>query len=160
MPLTFNIRHLEAKDLHLEGELPSAELELELHDELVHPTAMLEYDLEVERIEGAALVQGCLSLDIEYECSRCLKKFSAPLTIENWACHLPLTGEDATPITNDLVNLTPYVREDILLALPQHPLCEPECAGLKPPAILKEPLEQSEPAVSPWAELDKLKLEK
>ena len=160
MPLTFNIRHLEAKELHLAGELPSAELELELHDELVHPAEMLEYDLEIEQIEGAALVQGQLSLDIEYECVRCLKKFSEPLTIEDWACHLPLTGEDAPPIVNDLVNLTPYMREDILLALPQHPLCEPECAGLKRPATGKEPREQSEPIASPWAELDKLKLEK
>ena len=157
MPLTFNIHHLEAKDLHLEGELPSAELELELHDELIHPAEMLAYDLSVERIEGAALVQGRLSLDIEYECSRCLKKFSASLTIENWACHLPLTGEEATPIEHDLVNLTPYVREDILLALPQRPLCEPECAGLKP-AAEKGPRESD--STSAWAELDKLKLEK
>src|SRR4051794_37770752 len=64
MPLTFNIRHLEAKELHLEGELPSGELEIELHDELIHPAEMLEYDLEVEHLEGAALVQGQLSLDI------------------------------------------------------------------------------------------------
>jgi uncharacterized metal-binding protein YceD (DUF177 family) len=56
------------------------------------------------------------------------------------------------------VNLTPYIREDILLALPQHPLCEPECGGLKPPASLKDPGEMSEKASSAWSELDKLKL--
>ena len=79
------------------------------------------------------------------------------LELPDWACHLPLKGDDATPISNDLVNLTPYIREDILLALPQHPLCEPECRGLKLPASV-DPGEKSDKASSAWSELDKLKL--
>ena len=62
MALTFNIRHLEKKDLHLEGELPTEELELELHDEVIRPVENLEYDLQVQQIEGAALVRGELIL--------------------------------------------------------------------------------------------------
>jgi len=158
MPLTFNIRHLEKNELHLEGELPVADLELNLHDELVHPSDVLEYDLQVEQIDAAALVQGDLRLDIEYECARCLKRFRRPLELHDWACHLPLTGEDAVEMQSDSVNLTPYIREDILLALPQHPLCEAECSGLKVPASVKEPGESSEKAPSAWDELDKLKL--
>ena len=34
-------------------------------------------------------------------------------------------------IENDCVDLTPFVREDILLEFPQHPLCKPDCGGLK-----------------------------
>ncbi len=158
MPLTFNIRHLEGKDLHLEGQLASEELDLELNDDMIRPAEMLEYDLEAEQIDGAALVQGQIHLDIHYTCVRCLKKFTSPLEIPNWVCHLPLTGEDAVPTTNDLVNLTPQLREDILLALPQHPLCEPECVGLKLPATEKEPGGMSEKTSSAWSELDKLKL--
>ena len=158
MPLTFNIRHLEKKDLRLEGEMPSEELELELHDEMIRPAGPLAYDLDAEQIESAALVRGDLSLPIEYTCVRCLKKFTEPLELADWTCHLPLEGEEATPIANDLVNLTPYIREDILLALPQHPLCEPECGGLELPASLKDPGEMSEKTVSAWDELDKLKL--
>jgi uncharacterized metal-binding protein YceD (DUF177 family) len=158
MPLTFNIRHLENKDLHLTGELPSDELELGLQDELIRPGGPLVYDLEVEKIDdGDALVQGSLQLKVEYDCARCLKPFSRELLLPDWACHLPLKGDDATPITNDLVNLTPYIREDILLALPQRPLCEPECRGLKPPANV-DPGEKSDIASSAWSELDKLKL--
>ncbi len=40
------------------------------------------------------------------------------------------TGK-AVPIKNDCVDLTPWVREDILLGFPQHPLCRPDCGGLK-----------------------------
>ena len=40
-------------------------------------------------------------------------------------------GEDRVAVDNDCVDLTPYLREDILLEFPQHPLCKPECRGLK-----------------------------
>jgi uncharacterized metal-binding protein YceD (DUF177 family) len=159
MPLTFNMRHLDAKEeLHLEGELPAAELELDMHDEVIHPANVLYYDLTAERLEGGVLVQGEIDLEVEYECVRCLKRFSQPLDLEHWTCHLPLTGEDAVEVQNDLVNLTPYLREDILLALPQHPLCEAECEGVKVPDSVKEPSVPPEKAPSAWDELDKLKL--
>jgi uncharacterized metal-binding protein YceD (DUF177 family) len=158
MPLTFNIHHLENTDLQLAGDLPVEDLELELQDEMIRPAGPVHYDLTVTDLDGAVLVQGELELPLEMECVRCLKKFTRPLKIEGWACHLPLTGEDATPLTNDLVNLTPYLREDILLALPQHPLCEAGCGGLKPAANDTDPGDMSEKTSSAWAELDKLKL--
>lgn len=156
MPLTFNIRHIDKKDLHLEGTLPSAELELELHDDMIRPASELSYDLEIQQLEGGALVQGEVRMDMEYTCVRCLKKFTRPLELEPWTVHLPLTGDDAVEVSNDLVNLTPYLREDTLLALPQHPLCEAECRGLKMPAHSKDPEALKTP--SAWDELDKLKL--
>lgn len=158
MPLTFNIHHLDRKDLRLEGELSVEELELELRDDLLRPAGPLSYDLDAEEMDGAALIRGSLRLPLLCTCVRCLKEFSDVLELAGWTCHLPLKGEDAVPIANDLVNLTPYIREDILLALPQHPLCEPECGGLKLPASVKGPGETSEKTSSAWAELDKLKL--
>ena len=158
MPLTFNICHLGKKDLHLQGELPVEELELDLRDDMVRALEPLSYDLEAQELDDAALVRGNLCLPLLCTCVRCLKEFSEALEIDGWTCHLPLKGEDATSVVNDLVNLTPLIREDILLALPQHPLCEPECGGLKPPASLNDPGEMSEPTPSAWSELDKLKL--
>ena len=158
MPLTFNLRHVESKDLHLEGELPSEELDLDLKDEVIRTVGPLRYDLEVQNIEGQILVQGILELPMEFDCVRCLKKLERPLVLEDWTCHLPLVGEDAAPVSNDLVNLTPYIREDILLALPQHPLCEPECGGLKLPARAKDPEKTAGKTASAWDALDKLKL--
>jgi uncharacterized metal-binding protein YceD (DUF177 family) len=81
---------------------------------------------------------------------------------DNWAVHLPLVGEDKVDSAGDSVDLTPYIREDILLAFPQHPLCETECRGLKtqPATGAKgsNGAEQSEETSSAWAELNKLKL--
>jgi hypothetical protein len=44
MPLTFNIRHLDKKDLPIQGELPSEDLELDLRDEVIRPAALLLHD--------------------------------------------------------------------------------------------------------------------
>lgn len=155
--ITFNIRHLEAKPQRLSGELGLEELGLDVVDELVHPSGPLRYDLEAEKIEKAILVQGELSLPLQCECARCLKAFAYQLSFPDWACHLPLEGEDAVRVDNDVVDLTPYIREDILLAFPQHPLCEPECRGLPNPWKGKADAEQSGGNPSAWSELNKLK---
>lgn len=161
MPLRFNIRHLEHRPLTLLGELPVAELDLGDIDELIQADSPLQHDLVVERHERSILVQGCLGLKLHCECVRCLKRFEYRLAFDSWSCLLPLEGEDKVLVTNDCVDLTPYVREDIVLAFPQHPLCEPDCRGLpnaEPGHARKSgaagPTEASSPA---WAELNKLK---
>lgn len=161
MALTFNLRHLEKKNLRLQGEITATELEIEALDELIHTPKPLAYDLEVQRLEGNVLVQGSLVLELQCECVRCLKSFRYQLELADWTCLLPLTGEDAVAINDDLVDLTPFVREDILLGFPQHPLCEPECGGMQlPPQTEPEKTKRSRPAQgSPvWTVLDQLKL--
>ncbi|HEY3763010.1 MAG TPA: YceD family protein [Verrucomicrobiae bacterium] len=151
--LTVNLRHLETHEQHLKGELPPGELELDLHDEVVRATQPLHYDLEVEKLHDAVLVQGKLDIALDCECVRCLKSFKKRLVLERWALHLPLEGEDKATVDNDCIDLTPYVREDILLEFPQHPLCKPECRGLK--EISEKSHDENESA---WSKLNKLKL--
>jgi uncharacterized protein len=159
MPVRFNVRHLEDKDLHLKGELPPEELDLEGIDEVIHAQKPLDYDLQVEKMEKAILAQGRLDLPLDCECVRCLKRFEFRLLMPDWAAHLALEGEEPVIITNDVVDLTPYIREDIVLAFPQHPLCKPDCKGLESP--LKGPAaaaqHESELTSSAWSELNKLK---
>jgi uncharacterized protein len=163
MPLLINIRHLEKKPtLTLSGELSPAELELESLDELVQAKLPLQYDLEVQELDKGILVQGSLRLTLRCECARCLKPFTHELMLDGWTCHLPLEGQEKVPVCNDSVDLTPYLREDILLAFPQHPLCKPECGGLPGPlrnlASDAGVVPKSNETSSAWAELDKLKL--
>jgi len=64
-------------------------------------------------------------------------------------------------VINDSVDLTPYLREDIFLAFPQHPLCKSDCRGLAASQPDKgRKTTRPEPDASPWAALDKLKLDK
>jgi uncharacterized protein len=159
MPIVVNLRHLEAHNVNVEGELPVKELDLDTRDEVIQVTEPLTYDLEVQNLEDGLLVQGRLGLALDCRCVRCLKPFKYALILEEWTYHLPLEGEDRVPVVNDLVDLTPAVREDILLAFPQHPLCEPECRGLiSPRKDLKSGGAQESQTSSAWAELNKLKL--
>jgi uncharacterized protein len=162
MPLAVNLRHLEAHNIRLKGSLPVKELEIDTHDEVIQVRHPLEHDLEVQELEDSLLVQGRLHLVLECECVRCLKPFQYHLELKRWTCHLPLQGEDCVTVTNDFVDLTPYVREDILLEFPRHPLCNPECRGLPGTSVGGSrdlsgtgKTEVGSPA---WAELNKLKL--
>ena len=162
MPLAVNLRHLEAHDIELKGELPVEELDLGVHDEVVQVRQPLKYELEAQKVEDGVLVQGHLHLTVDCECVRCLKSFQYPLDLRGWACLLPLTGEESAPVVNDCVDLTPAVREDILLELPQHPLCDRECGGLPKVSVTrtknKNSAGKNETGSSAWAELNKLKL--
>jgi uncharacterized protein len=155
--LKVNLRHLEEHGLHLRGEIPVQALELGIHDELIRAEQPLKYDLKVESLNDALLVTGTLTLPLDCECARCLKTFQTDLTLDQWAAHLPLEGEDKVSVENDSVDLTPIIREDILLDFPRHPVCKPDCAGLKKKAAPKSKAVQK-PALEVWAKLDKLKL--
>ncbi len=162
MPLLINLRHLEKRDLALNGELPVAELDIETRDEMVQVGKPLRHRLEVQRLDDALLVRGKLVLPLACQCVRCLKPFEFRLELADWTCHIPLVGEEKAPIVSDCVDLTPFLREDILLELPQHPLCKPDCGGLKKPTAgkLKKSGASDVKTSSAWAELDKLKFRK
>lgn len=159
--LTVNLHHLEAHEIHLEGELPVKELELDVHDPMIRAEQPLRYDLTVEKLSDGILVAGSLRLALECECVRCLEPFQHELKVADWTCHLPFAGEEPVTVDNDCVDLTPYLREDILLEFPQHPLCKPDCRGLEKTSTGKARPgrnRRDETVPSPWTELNKLKL--
>jgi len=164
MPLLVNLRHLEAHELKLKGELPVKELDLDLRDDLIRAEKPLRYDLEVQKLGDELLVQGRLLLPLRCECVRCLKPFQLPFKLEKWTQLLPLAGEEKVSVAGDCVDLTPLIREDILLEFPQHPLCETNCRGLPQTSIgkVKKPSGAGQYGEKPsaWAALDKLKLNK
>ena len=161
MAITVNLRHLEAHNKRLTGELPVEELDLDIRDELIQARRPLEYDLEVQKLEDGLLVQGKLRLFLDCQCVRCLKPVPHLVQLDPWTCHLPLQGEERVEVTNDLVDLTPSIREDILLEFPQHPLCDPECGGLPKNLVRRgkntSSTGQAGPGSSAWDELNKLR---
>ena len=161
MSFVINLRHLEEHNSQLKGKIPVKELDIETRDEVIRLGEPLRYELEVQKLEDGLLCQGLLSLELQCQCVRCLKPFIFRLELTNWTSHFPLRGEDSVPVVNDSVDLTPYIREDILLEFPQHPLCDPECRGLPKTTVGKEKdsggAGKPEAGSSAWAELNKLK---
>ena len=162
MPLLVNIRHLEDHSLDLKGKLPAAELDIDNRDEMIHVTRPLQYDLVVEKLPGSILAQGTLRITLDCCCVRCLESFEYKLELNGPVCHLELEGEDKITLVNDCADLTPHLREDILLEFPRHPMCKPTCRGLprKPAAKAKNAgaAGQTGEILPAWSELNKLKL--
>jgi uncharacterized protein len=162
MHVLVNLRHLEERNVDLKGEVSPAELELDtLRDELTRVHEPLRYNVEVEKNERNLLVTGALNIRLDCQCKRCLKEFKYDLELKPYHAYIPLEGEDAAPVVNDLVDLTPFFREDTLLAFPQHPLCSEDCAGLPNASGSKTANPDKSPQgnenAAAWKELDKLK---
>ena len=162
MPVLVNLRHLATRHLEFKGQIEATELAIDTRDEMVQVRHPLYYDLEVEQTGANLIIGGTLEMVLECACVRCLKPFQQHLRLTGPVGVLALEGEEKVPIDSDCVDLTPHLREHILLEFPPHPLCKPECGGLsrrqgKRPASPQWPGPAGDPS-SPWGELDKLKL--
>jgi uncharacterized metal-binding protein YceD (DUF177 family) len=91
-------------------------------------------------------------------CSRCAERFQQRLTLEPYELTVPI--ENGAPI-----DLTTWVREDMLLAFPPHPRCENgnvtprECPAegrFEPPADAAEAGSGEAEGSRAWEALDQL----
>ena len=98
----------------------------------------VELDLLLESVVEGVLVTGTAATVVEGECSRCLDPLSAEVEVELTELYAypdsttdETTEEDeVSRLHDDLIDLEPVVRDAIVLALPQVPLCSPDCLGL------------------------------
>ena len=151
------LRQIPADGLHLEGEETDDILQLNEPDR-VRALGPLRYSLDVGLSEGGLWATGTLAMDLELQCVRCLEMFTYPVQIEDFALQLDLSGEET-------IDLTPLLREDILLALPSYPHCEwsgericPADLTVQENAGRLEQRDEDGAASSPaWQTLDQLK---
>jgi uncharacterized protein len=110
----------------------------------------LVLDVRLESVVEGVLVSGTASVPFAGQCARCLDPVVDRLEVdltELFAYPATATDESTDPdevsrVVDDLVDLEPVVRDEVLLALPQAPLCRDDCPGLCPECGGK------------WAELD------
>lgn len=145
-----HLRQIQADGLRLEGneDCPIADLA----NEDVRCAGPLHYALDLGISEGALWATGSLTQPVELRCVRCLESFPFEIKVNPFSVHLELTGPE-------VVDLTPQVREDILLNLPPHPHCDREggriCKAAHPATAEGQPTRKPD-----WSALDKLKLNK
>ena len=145
-----HLKQIPAEGIHLEGKEKGDIFELE--DDQVRPIGTVEYSLDIGMSGSSLFATGEIGADFELVCVSCLKRFVYPVHIRNFAAQIELSG-------TELVDLTPWLREDILLALPVHPHCDwdrkTKCVGPR----LKY-LEEVEDPKGPnaWDALDHLNL--
>ena len=147
--MQIHLKQIPTHGLHLEGEEDCPIQEVE--SEEIRCAGPLHYDIDLG-VAGASLwANGSLSQPVELRCVSCLEKFAYEVRVPAFAMHTELLGPET-------VDLTPFMREDILLNLPAHPHCDRDGDRVCTSRQL-ETAEQQTRRKSDWSPLDKLKFE-
>ncbi len=109
--------------LDLSEDIPAGALDLMTDDaRLTLPVAVR---VRAQLLGHELIVRGSLRTRAEFECSRCLRTFSADLARDDLFYEFEVESQDT-------IDLTDSVREDIILLFPMRPLCSEACQGLCP----------------------------
>jgi uncharacterized metal-binding protein YceD (DUF177 family) len=119
-------KQIPAGGLHVAGEEDCLVPDLEADG--ICCAGPLTYDLELGLSAGALWANGSLSQPVELRCVSCLEKFVHEVKVPAFALHAEFHGPET-------VDLTPHMREDVLLNMPAHPHCDRDggriCKGAK-----------------------------
>ena len=102
--------------------------------------ADLALTLRMESVTEGVLVSARAQAALQGECGRCLREIDDTLDAtfqELYAYEHSTTDETADEdevgrMQGDLIDLEPELRDAVVLALPNHPLCREDCPGLCP----------------------------
>jgi uncharacterized protein len=143
-----HLKQIPAAGLHLEGEenCPIGELE----KDGIRCVDPLRYNLDVGVSDGGLWAKGSLTQPVEMNCVACLEKFTHENKVPAFVAHMELQGPET-------VDLTPLMREDILLNLPPYPHCDRE-GGRQCKATIPKSEDGNAMRKPDWSPLDKLKL--
>ena len=143
-----HLKQIPTEGLHLEGDEECPILELET--EGIRCVGPLHYSIDLGVTGGALWASGSLSQAVELWCVACLEKFVHEIQVPAFAIHAELRGPET-------VDLTPFIREDLLLNLPVHPHCDRDAGRICKPKQI-ENSEEDIKRKSDWSALDQLKL--
>jgi uncharacterized protein len=118
---------------------------IDLQDDSAHVIGPVAGEVRFQRTNLGILASGEIAVTVQLQCVRCLEEFEQPLqvpfsemflpTIEVVSGHpLPdVTEEQGFPIdAHHHLDLTELLRQQIIVTLPDQPLCQPNCAGICP----------------------------
>ncbi|MBI2324444.1 MAG: DUF177 domain-containing protein [Chloroflexi bacterium] len=104
----------------------------------------IDADITATHTNPGALIAGDARATVSAECVRCLTPIEAPVRARfaeqyyatlnvDTGTPMPQAPLDAKTIGHDFrIDLTPLIREEVILAMPLKPLCRPDCRGLCP----------------------------
>ena len=126
----------------------------------------LELDLRLESVMEGVLVSGTARAALSGECARCLERVDRQIDVEvqelfAYPGRAAVNGAEADAdevemVEGDLVDLEGAIRDAVVLALPQAPLCRDDCPGLCPQCgarLVDDPGHVHETSDPRWAAL-------
>lgn len=132
----------------------------------------IDADILATHTNPGAYLEGDARATIAEQCSRCLQPIETPIEThfaEQYYSTIDVESgdpkeappEDAKRIGSDFqIDLTPLLREELILATPLAPLCKPDCKGLCLVCgrdLNVDPHQHDEAVDERWSKLSKLK---
>ena len=150
--------HREAKEI----ELPALELGGQRY---IPVPERVEAELVVTRASTGTLFELRFDVRLHGPCVRCLADavLDVPIRAREYQATNPGDADELTTpyLEDDVLDLSAWARDVLVLALPDQILCRPDCAGLCPVCgrdLNVEPHEHEEPNTDPrWAALEALR---
>lgn len=128
----------------------------------------IELELRLESVLEGVLVSGTARARFTGECVRCLDPIGGEIAVELQELYRYAdsdddldTGatEDELPVDGELIDLEQPIRDAVVLALPQAPVCREDCPGLCPTCgarLADDPAHSHETTDPRWAALSGL----
>src|SRR5919204_2503385 len=131
----------------------------------------IDADIVATHTNPGAYLEGDAKAKVAQQCSRCLRAIATPVDAhfaeQYYAVIDVVSGDakeepprDAKRIGSDFrIDLTPLLREELILATPLAPLCRPDCKGLCPVCgrDLNDDPHDHETVDERWSKLSELK---
>lgn len=127
-----------SRQVHRSVALPAP---LGVPDVIVVPEgAEVELDLLLESVVEGVLVTGTAAAPTSGTCSRCLDPLDDTVEVDltelfaypDSTTEATTDSDEVSRLVDDRIDLEQIVRDAIVLALPQAPLCDEDCPGLCP----------------------------
>ncbi len=109
------------------------------------PQMTLQGNVRLMHTTDGVLVQGDLAATVTLPCVRCLEPVTVPLDVPVEETFVPtldvVTGQALRPEEQDealwidehhILDMSEVLRQDVLVDMPVHVLCRPDCKGLCP----------------------------
>jgi uncharacterized protein len=86
----------------------------------------IRYRLMVELVSGELVVRGSLACRAAFDCGRCTKRVEREVRVPDF-----IRVREYRELS-EAIDLTEDIREDMILAFPNYPVCSSGCRGLCP----------------------------
>lgn len=94
-------------------------------------SAPIKISGEYQEVDEGILVTGNMKYTLEYNCARCLETVNNNYSVDFGEIYT-LKSDDDYHITDDKIDITPIIEENIILNINYRVLCNEDCKGLCP----------------------------
>ena len=124
--IKFSVSRVEKEPVFLEGSEPPEFWGLPENDPFTSDTPVT-YELQVRAAAGSILVSGSVQGKVSATCGRCLEFVELEVCAEDIELYYAKSD-----ITEEELDITADIRDELLIELPMNPLCSEDCQGLCP----------------------------